>query len=300
MPIKQDNRLLAIKTPLGPDVLAVRSATVQEQIGRLFHIEADLASENSDIDFDQVIGKPVTLRLHVGQKDKRYFSGIVSRFVQGANQGGYASYRAVIVPWLWLLTRTSDCRIFLDKTVPDILKEVFSDHELNDYQLKLSGSYEKKEFCVQYRETDFNFVSRLMEQEGIYYYFEHKDGKHTMVIADSISAHKPFAGYADIAYYDLEQGEAGREVITHWTVQKEAQPVAAVLNDFDFKKPKTSLKSSTNVPRGYGMAQAEVYDYPGEYVEHGDGERLADVRLNELQTQYETLTGQASARGLAP
>lgn len=300
MPIKQDNRLLAIKTSLGPDVLAVRSITVQEQISRLFEIEADLGSEDGEIDFDKVIGKAVTLRLNVGQKDKRYFSGIVSRFVQVANQGGYASYRATIVPWFWLLTRTSDCRIFLDKTIPEIIKEVFSDNELNDYQVKLSGSYEKREFCVQYRETDFNFVSRLMEQEGIYYYFEHKDGKHTMVLADSISAHRPHPGYAEIAYYDLEEGAGGREVITDWTVEKEAQPVASALNDFDFKKPKTALKSSSNVTRNYGMAQAEIYDYPGEYVEHGDGERLADVRLNELQTQYEILHGEASARGLAP
>src|SRR2546430_4030361 len=300
MPLKQEARLLAIKTALGTDVLAVRSVTAQEQMSRLFQIEAELSSENGEIDFDKVVGNNTTIRLDVGQKEKRYFNGFVSRLVQVANQGGYSHYRATIVPWLWFLTRTSDCCIFQDMTVPDIIEDVFRFYGFNDYQIKLSGNYEKKEYCVQYRETDFNFVSRLMEQEGIYYFFQHEDGKHTLVLADSISAHKAFAGYADVTFHELEKGgAAGREVITDWVVEKEAQPVACALNDFDFKKPKTSLLASSNVTRKYGKAQFEIYDYPGEYLEHGEGERLADVRLNELQTHYEALRGQASARGLA-
>jgi len=298
MPIKQEHRSLAINTALGPDVLAVRSISVREEISRLFHIEAELSSENNEIDFDKVIGKEVTLRLNVANKEKRYFAGIVSRLVQVANQDGYAHYRATIVPWLWMLTRTSDCRIFMEKTVPEILEEVFNDHDRKDFQLKLSGTYAKKEYCVQYRETDFNFVSRLMEQEGIYYFFDHKDGKHTVVLADAISAHKPCQGYEEIVFHDLDKGAPDREVVSGWTMEKEAQPVAYTLNDFDFKKPKTSLKVASNVTRKYGMAQTEIYDYPGEYVEHGDGERLADVRLNELQSQYEVLHGQANARGI--
>jgi len=304
MPIKQDNRSLAIKTPLGPDVLAVRSISVQEQISRLFQIQAQLSSEDGEIKFDEIIGKPVTIRCDAAPKEKRYFSGIVSRLVQVANQGKYAQYRATIVPWLWLLTRTSDCRIFLDKTVPQIIEEVFNDHDLKDFQNKLTGNYEKKEFCVQYRETDFNFVSRLMEQEGIYYHFEHKDGKHTMVLADAISAHKPYPGYEEIVFQEQEKGGPSREAVTDWTMEKEVQPVAYALNDFDFKKPqsspvKPSLFKSAQVERDYGLAQTEIYDYPGEYVAPEDGERLTEVRLNELQSQYETLQGQASARGVA-
>lgn len=299
MPIKQDNRLLAIKTALGPDVLAVRSISLQEEVGRLFQIHAELSSDNGSIDFDRVVGHDVTIRLNVGQKEKRYFHGIVSRLVQAANQGGYAHYQATIVPWLWFLTRTADCCIFQDMTVPDIIEDVFKHFGFSDYKLKLSASYPKWEYCVQYRETDFNFVSRLMEQEGIYYYFEHEDGKHTLVLADSISAHKPFPGYTEVAFHELEDGAAGREVITDWTVEKAAQPVAYAVQDFDFKKPKTSLLASSNVSRKYGKAEYEIYDYPGEYLEHDEGERLADVRLNELQSQYEVLHGEASARGLA-
>lgn len=299
MAIKQDNRWLAINTPLGADVLAVRSIALQEQLSRPFQIEAELRSEDGKVDFDKVIGHNVTLRLNVGQKATRHFNGYVNRFVQVANQDAYASYRATLVPWLWFLTRTSDCRIFQQKSVPDIIEAVFQGHGFSDYKLKLSGTYAQREYCVQYRETDFNFVSRLLEQEGIYYYFEHENGKHTLVLADSTSAHNAFPGYDEIAFLPQQKGAAAGEVIMDWVMEKEVQSVATALQDFDFTKPKTSLLASANVTRSHGMAQFERYDYPGEYVEHDDGQRLADVRLAELQTQYETLRGQASARGLA-
>ena len=302
MAIKQESRLLTIKTSLGPDVLAVRTANIQEQISRLSQIDVELSSENGSIDFDKVVGHNATLRLDVGQKDKRFFNGIVSRMVQLANKGGYARYRATIMPWLWLLTRTSDCRIYQEKSVPDIIEDVFKRHGFSstDYQLKLSATYSPKEYCVQYRETDFNFVSRLMEQEGIYYFIQHDDGKNVLVLADSISAHKPFNGYAEVIFHELEKGATGREAVTDWTVEKELQPVACAQTDYDFKKPKTSLLTSSNITRKYGKAEYEIFDYPGEYIDHGDGQRLADVRLNEFQTQYEVLHGHASARGLAP
>src|SRR5262245_37843783 len=125
MPIKQDNRLLAIKTALGADVLGLRSFTLRDQVSRLFQIDAELSSENGAIDFDKVVGHSVTIRLNVGQKEKRFFNGVVSRLVQIANQGGYSHYRATIVPWFWFLTRTSDCCIFQGMTVPDIIEDVF-------------------------------------------------------------------------------------------------------------------------------------------------------------------------------
>jgi type VI secretion system secreted protein VgrG len=299
MPIKQESRLLAITTALGPDVLGIRSLALQEGISSLFHLDAELSSEDGKIDFDKVVGNNVTVRLTLGDQEPRYFNGFVSRLVQGPNKGGYAQYHASIVPWLWFLTRTSDCRIFLEKTVPDIIEEVFKGHGFPDYKLSLTGTYSKLEFCVQYRETDFNFVSRLMEQEGIYYFFVHENGKHILTLADSISAHKPFPGYAEIPFHELEKGAPGREAITDWSVEKEVQPVAFALNDFNFEKPKTSLRASANVTRQHGLSQFEIYDYPGEYREMSEGERLTAVRLDELQSRYETLRGQGSSRGLA-
>lgn len=286
-------------TALGADAVGVRTISVQEQLSRLFQIEAELSSEDGNINFDDVVGHNATIRLQIGQTETRYFNGFVSRFVQVANKGGFAHYRATLVPWLWFLTRTADCRIFQNKKAAEIIEEVFKAHGFSDYELKLSGSYEPKEYCVQYRETDFNFVSRLMEQEGIYYFFKHENGKHTLILADSISAHTPFDGYEEVTFQELERGASGREVITDWVVEKEVQPGAYALNDFDFEKPKASLLSSSNVTRQHGAAAFEVYDYPGEYVAPGDGERLAQVRLDELQSQHEILRAQASARGLA-
>jgi type VI secretion system secreted protein VgrG len=298
MALKQENRSIAIETPLGADVLGLRAVSVREQMSRLFQIEVELSSEDGNVNFDKLIGRTATVRLAIEGKGKRYFNGIVNRLVQVANQGKYAHYRASLVPWFWLLTRTSDCCIFQEMSVPEIVEDVFKHHGFSDYELKLSGSYAKREYCVQYRETDFNFVSRLLEQEGIYYYFEHKQGKHTLVLADSISAHNPFPNYAEVPFSILEKGVA-REAIIDWTVQKEVQPVAWALTDFDFKKPKTSLAALTNVTRSYGKAEYEMFDFPGEYLEHGEGERLATVRLDESQSQYEVLRGEATARGLA-
>ena len=307
MALKQENRMLAIATALGPNVLGVRTISVQEQLSRLFQIELELSSEDGNINFDEVVGHGATVRLDIGEKDTRYFNGIVSRLVQGANQGGYAHYQMTLMPWLWLLTRTAECRVWVaaeepskGKTVPEVIEAVFQAHGFSDYKLDgLSGTYPKVEFCVQYRETAFNFVSRLMEQEGIYYYFEHENGKHTLVLADSISAHKPFPGYKDITFHELTKGAEGREVITDWVAEQEVQPVAYALNDFDFKKPKGDLRASKDVTRRHGEAKFEIYDYPGEYLEHGEGDQLAQARLDELQSQHEVLRGRASARGLA-
>ncbi len=299
MPLKQEYRFLRIATALGPDILAVRSISVQEQLGRLFQIEAELLSEDGKVDLDQVLGHNATIQLQLDATNVRYFNGCVSRLVQVGKQEGYACYRATIVPWLWLLTRTADCRIFQNKTIPDILEEVFKAHGLADYKLNLCATYATCDYCVQYRETDFNFVSRLMEQEGIYYFFVHENGKHTMVLADAISAHGPFPAYEKIRHEEFADGAARREVITDWILDKELQPVAYALNDFDFTKPRTSLRSAANVTRQHGAAQFEIYDYPGKYDELGEGDQLAKIRLEELQTQHETVRARSRARGLA-
>ncbi|MEY2429494.1 MAG: type secretion system secreted protein VgrG [Verrucomicrobiota bacterium] len=300
MPLKQENRPLGIKTELADDVLALRSFSIEEELGRMFEIEAELSSEDGQIDFDKVVGRNATIRLEIGDKETRYFNGEVSRLVQVANKDGFACYRATLVPWLWFLTRTADCYIFQDMTVPEIIEDVFTTYGFNDFDVKgLSGTYSKREYCVQYRETDFNFVSRLMEQEGIYYYFKHENGKNTLMLADAISAHEPFKGYEEIVFHEVKTAGASREAVTDWSMEKEVQPVVYALQDFDFKKPKTSLLASASVTRKYGAAHFEMFDFPGEYLESSDGDRLADARINELQAQYEVLEGQANARGLS-
>lgn len=295
----QKNRSLAIETTLGPDALLLRSVSLQEQIARPFAIEVGLRSENAAIAFDDIVGTNATVRLEAPDQETRYLNGVISRFAQTENRGKYAQYEATLVPWLWLLTRTADCRIFQNKTIPAILEDVFKGHGLNDYELKLSESYAELEYCVQYRETDFNFVSRLMEQEGIYYYFTHENGRHVMVIADAISAHAPFPGYEEVAFRDVKEHINTDNALTDWQVEKVVQPGAFALNDFDFTKPKSSLRTNASMTRNHAAAGFEMYDYPGEYLEHGDGERLAKVRLDELQVQHEVCKGQGGCMGLS-
>ncbi|HAV64561.1 MAG TPA: type VI secretion system tip protein VgrG [Verrucomicrobiales bacterium] len=299
MPVQQQNRILAISTALGDDALVLKAISVEEPLGRLFRIEAELASEDAEIDFDKIVGTNATIRLELGDGGTRFFNGVVSRFVQMGNKGGFARYHASLVPWFWLLTRTAECRIFQEMTIPEIIEKVFRDHGLNDYQLNLSESHSKREYCVQYRETDFNFVSRLMEQEGIYYCFKHENGKHTMVLADSASAHSAAPGFEEVEFVELEEGAEGHLGITSWQIEREVQPGTYALNDFDFKLPKKSLLSLSTKSRQHGAADFEMYDYPGEYVEASDGERLSKVRLEEYQSQHEVCSGQATTRGLS-
>jgi type VI secretion system secreted protein VgrG len=301
MSLTQAHRFIAVHTPLGDDALIVRSASCTEQISSLFQLELDLISSDGEIEFEQLIGESCTLRVDVAKDQTRFFNGIINRFVQTKNDGSYAHYRATVVPWLWLLTRTSDCRIFQKKSVPDIIEEVFKGHGLDSYRLALSGSYQPWDYCVQYRETDFNFVSRLMEQEGIYYFFEHEDGKHKLVLADSSSAHETYSGYETIIYRPPSDTQPlDRECVTDWVVEKELKTGAYALNDFNFETPKASLLAKSVIQRPHAAADFEVYDFPGEYEAHGDGETLAKVRIEELQSTYETLHAQASARGVCP
>ena len=304
-------RRIAIDTPLGADVLLVRRCSIREQVSRLFRIDLNLISKKSNINFDEIIGKNVTIRLELA-KQTRYFNGFVSRFVQTKAERSYSVYQATVVPWPWFLTRTSDCRIFQESmeeppdemTVPGIIKKVFKDFGFENFVSDdgLSETYRKWEFCVQYRETAFNFVSRLMEQEGVGYYFKHEDGKHTLMLTDSINAHTAFENYENVPYHPHQQGSQDKEAVTDWVVEKELQPGVFVHNDFDFENPRqaaqNALVSQSSVSRAHEKADFEIYDYPGEFVQHAEGESLAKLRIQELQVRHETLHGQASALGL--
>ena len=301
MPPTQQHRLIAIGTALGDDMPLITSFSMTEQLGRLFHIEVELASQEPAIDFDKVVGSNATLRLELQDGKTRYFNGYISRFVQAGEQGDFARYRAILVPWLWFLTRTADCRIFQKKKVPDIIEEVFKAHGFKDYKLRLSGSYSPWEYCVQYRETDFNFVSRLMEQEGIYYYFTHEDGKHTLVLADAASSHDPFPDYDTLSFRPPVQqaGDQNEETITEWVIEKEVQPGVYAMADFNFKTPSSPILVNANINRKHEAADFEVYDYPGEYDDRSSGDAYAKVRIQELQAQHEVLRGRSSSRGVA-
>ncbi|MFQ5506932.1 MAG: type VI secretion system Vgr family protein, partial [Planctomycetota bacterium] len=293
-------RSIGLTTPLDADALLFHRMTSKEQLGRMFEFDLELLSEDEQIKLENVLGQSMTVRLDLPDGSQRWFNGLVSKFAQAGRAGNYARYQATLRPWLWFLTRSADCRIFQEMTVPAIIKEVFSKHGFTNLTDNLTGSYREWDYCVQYRETDFNFVSRLMEQEGIYYHFAHEDGKHDLVLCDSYSSHEPIPGYEEIPYFPPSTGaERERDHIFHWSVSQEVQSGAFALNDFDFEKPKADLLTRSVVSREHAASDHEIYDYPGEYRSAGDGETYVRTRIEEQQARYEHFRGEGNAAGVA-
>ena len=291
MAIEQAHRRIAITTPLGKDVLLLRGFSGSEAISQLFHFDLDLLSENDSIKFQDVVGKNVTLRIYDAQGSERNWNGFISRFSQGSQDRRLTGYRAQMVPWLWFLTRTSDCRIFQNKKAPEIIQQIFKDLGFSDFKLRLYGDFQKRDYCVQYRETDFNFVSRLMEEEGICYYFEHADGKHTLILANDAAAHDPCPNQKT-ARYDFRGGSVVYEdVVTEWQYNEEFRTGAWAQTDYNFETPSTSLAVTVN-----GVNPYEIYEYPGEYGVRPAGESLAKIRLQEQTVPSQIFQGASGCR----
>ncbi|MBS1816328.1 MAG: type VI secretion system tip protein VgrG [Acidobacteria bacterium] len=285
---------------LGADDLLFQKMTTREEMSRLFEYELVLLGEEPNVDADQVLGKNLTVTLLLqGGGSARYFNGFVRRFSLRGRYGRYYQYTATVSPWLWFLTRTRDCRIFQDLTVKDIVKKVFDDHTTAEVAWELTGSYRTRTYCVQYRESDFNFVSRLLEEEGIGYYFRHTEGHHTLVLTDSTSKHEEDPDCPSLPFWDpREQLRSGQEHVSTWDSERAIQPGAYVHTDYDFERPSVNLKTSKTLQRTYTPSDYEVFDYPGLYVQKPDGEQYAHVRIDELGAQFELARGTSNARGL--
>ncbi|TBU92774.1 type VI secretion system Vgr family protein [Phytopseudomonas dryadis] len=298
MAITQQSRLAKVNSPLGENALVLERLTGVEALGRIFQYELSLVSENPSLKLDSLLGKPMGLAVQLPNGSDRYFHGIVARCSQTAGSGQFASYQVSLKPWLWLLSRTSDCRIFQNKTVPEIVKQVFRDLGFSDFEDALSRSYREWEYCVQYRETSFDFVSRLLEQEGIYYYFRHEQERHVLVLCDAYGAHRTVPGYASVPFYPRDDQIRERDHIHDWHMAQEIQPGSLELNDYDFQRPSARLEVRSNIPRNHSNAEYPLYDYPGEYVQSKDGEQYARNRLEAIHAQYEQIQLQGNARGL--
>lgn len=302
MQYTQENRSIAIDTLLGKDVLLLTGFSGTEGISVPFSCELDLVSENHSIAFQDIIGKSVKVSVTLADGDKRFFNGIVSRFSQGRGGGEaggdprFSYYTATMVPWLWLLTRTADSRIFQKLSVPDIVEKIFGEKGFSDYKLSLDGSYEKRDYCVQYRETDFNFISRLLEDEGIFYFFEHEEGKHTLVLADVPDKHKPCPKQESVRYQISAGGWLEEDVITELEWMQEIQAGKYTLSDYNFEIPATDLKVDAPGKQTLGPGEREIYDYPGEYDKRAQGERLANIRMQEQEASITTITGSSVCR----
>ncbi len=295
----QASRLAAFKTSLGDDVLLLRSFGGEEQLSRPFSYQVELSSTDGAVDLGEIVGKAAGIRLDLGRRGTRYFHGFISRASQLPADGAGARYRVEMVPWLWFLTRTSDCRIFQEMTAMDIVEKVFKDLGFTDYKLKTSRTYRTLEYCVQYRETAFNFVSRLLEMEGVTYYFEHTEDKHLLVLADSPSGHAPVEGYEEVIWHPAGRGDQVQERIRDWRVEKQLQPSVYAHKDFDFTKSRVDLEATAAFSEKVPGHEWEIYDYPGEFETLGDGEASASVRVEELGAAQDQAMGSGDVMGLA-
>ncbi len=228
-----------------------------------------------------------------------YINGFLNSFSQGgtelieAGKTGVtlAIYRATLVPWMWFLTCRQDSRIFQNKSVPDIIQEVFKGQGFADFRLQLNGDFKSREYCVQYRESNFDFVSRLMEEEGIFYFFEHEETKHTLVMANHHSSFKLLPKFPTVYYQPQEKGFQTEEMIKEWNVRQIVRPAIYTLRDFNFETPHTDLTSQVS---GKDERKYEVYDYPGEYEKRGEGDRLVNIRLEEGETSLLEISGKSN------
>jgi type VI secretion system secreted protein VgrG len=320
----QARQPFAVTTPLGPDALLLERFAGVEEVSQLFRFELDMLAESgTSIPFDQVLGQKITVTIQLADGSPRYFSGIVSRLSQGRHVWSPAGdefirYRAEMVPALWLLSRRTQSRIFQQLSVPDILKQVLQGLDVS-YQVR--GHYEPRDFCVQYRETDFAFASRLMEEEGICYFFEHSQDGHKLVLTDSPSGH-PDVHAANVTYDDVEGGKRSDDRVFAWEKSQEVRSGKITLWDYCFELPKQDLAATQEVQdtatvgtvtHKLKVAQndkLELYDYPGGYAKRFDGvdpgggdqsSKLQKVFSDNLRTagirmQAETVTG-LSVRG---
>lgn len=293
---KQQNAYLSLATPLGADKLLLTALRGTEGVSEPFAFDLEMISEDATIDFSKIVGKSVTVTLALEGGNKRYLSGVVARFSQVGGDPGFASYRAQLVPWLWWLTLQSDSRIFQAKSAPDIVTGLFDELGLRDYRSALSGSYAAREYCVQYRESTFDFVSRLLEEEGIYYYFEHESGKHTMVLADDSSAATDCPHRAGARFGAPGNARELLDVVFRLESEQRAVSAKYATDDYNFETPSAELLATAE-----GKAdRMEVFDYPGGYAAKGDGDARAKLRLQALQHEARAVRGESYCRAFTP
>ncbi|MER8435303.1 type VI secretion system tip protein VgrG [Mesorhizobium sp. M1312] len=292
-----NERATVVQTPVGADLLTFTHLVGRDEISRCLAYTVGFVSSSPDIDPLKMLGGAVSIE---GESDpKRWFSGLVSEFRLTRIEDRLAYYEAVIRPWLWFLGNTTDCRIFQNMSIIEIVEEVFSKYSTAKFEKRLQGSYPPREYCVQYDETDLDFVQRLLEHEGILYFFEHDEGKHTLVLADAMSKLKPAPGYEKVPYHFEGQGSRRDvEYITEWIPGSSVRPGAYVHTDYDFKKPGADLMAKSAQPFSHKLAAGENYRQPGAHLDVGRGDSLAAIRREEIQAVHQRIAAVGTVRGL--
>jgi type VI secretion system secreted protein VgrG len=311
MTVLQTDRLIRIATALDEQTFVVLSFSGSEQISGLFAFNLELASERSDIAFDQLAGTNATVAVGSSDGTQRFFNGIITGFAPGrmSEKEGFSEYVATLRPAAWLLTQCADCRVFQDMSVPDIVKEVLGaaggkgiGRAIASRQ-ELSGSYPQREFCLQYNETDMAFIERLCEEEGIFYFFEHKNGQHTLVFADRPEAHKPYleGGAENVSFQNTLGGLGALETISHLQPYNKLSTGKYVSRDYNFIMPQVDMTVTQTTLNTQPKSSGTIYEYPGGFATASDhGQALAQLRMQAGDARMHTLGGKSNCRGFAP
>lgn len=287
--------------------LLFRRLSGREALSESFVLEAELLSTDARIDRQSLLGKPVTFTLPtdglMSALNPRYINGKITRIgVRSEELGGvrYAVYGLTVEPDLWPMKRDRNLRIFQSQTVPQIVQTLLKEYAVN-VETRLAGSYRVWEYCVQYQESSFDFISRLMELEGIYYFFRHEADKHTLVLCDAPDQHQPFPGYETIAYHVTPSGgSVTEEGVSQWALAESVTPGIYSTDDYDFRKPNAWMLQARQNPVSPTPGSVDVYDWPGHFVEHGHGEYYARVRQEVWQAEHHEVSGSGTATGIAP
>jgi type VI secretion system secreted protein VgrG len=288
----QAGRPFTVKTPLGDDKLLLERFTGEEAVSAPFHFTLEMVSKSNNVAADSLVRQPISVHVDLPDGDSRVLHGRVSSFVQLASADGLTAYRAEMVPWIWFLSLSSDCRIFQNQSALDIAKKVFDENGFADYQVKCVKSYPKREYCVQYRESHLDFVSRLMEDEGLFYFFEHSSSKHTLIIADAPSAVKA-APTPKAKMVAAGKDKMTDDALERVELETTARTGKVTIADYNPATPSTQLRSSAA-----GKHKEEVYDYPGGFLVRDQGDRYARLRLEEREAQQVFVRGEGNVRGL--
>jgi type VI secretion system secreted protein VgrG len=294
---------ITLETPLGDDLL-FRSMEGREALSEPFAYRLDIASLKSDLKPTDLLDHSVTVRIERTDGDAagqpRCWNGRVTEFQYlGTGDDGYSRYRLVARAWLWYLTLTANCRIFQGMSVPDIIAKVFRDLGFTDFETSLFEQYEPRDYVVQYRETDFAFASRLMESEGLYYFFRHESARHVLVLADSQSSHDPEQGCETLKVATRDpHRDATIQYVSEWRALATIATTRFTQTDYDFRGPRTPLDVTRVAADRGGSPDLEVYDYPGGYSTSDAGETYARVRVEQCRAEAERWSGETNARGL--
>jgi len=312
MPTTQDNRLMSISTPLGKDYLLINRFTAHEALSQLFSFDVELLHEENEVSFSpttvdpkSLIGQAVTIYISADDGSKREFTGMVNKFSQGNRDVRFSYYYISVVPHIWLLTQKSQSRIFQQISVPDILKKLFAGFQV---KYELQETYEPRNYCVQYRETDFDFASRLMEEEGIYYYFEHSGGTHQMIVADTPQSHRDCPGKSTIPFF-VNVGDDADFIgaVSTFLSDYKLQTGKVTLWDYNFQLPTNRLDLEQPSRFSFGDSlKLERYDFPGGYarkydgIDKGGGEQAGELnkvfndRQSTVKKMMESLDAQVT------